>query len=204
MAPARRTLILFLKEPVPGRVKTRLGREIGHVAAAWWFRHQVAGLIRRVGRDPRWRTVLAVAPDHAGLASRAWPPDLPRVAQGTGGLGARMARTMAAMPPGPVLLIGSDVPGVGAGHVARAFGTLGGQGAVLGPSGDGGFWAVGLARGGAAVPAGIFDGARFSSPHALADTLASLAPLSVGYADSLDDVDTAADLQRLCGAGAFR
>ena len=57
----------MVKEPRPGRVKTRLGRNIGMTAAAWWFRHQTARLLRRL-RDPRWQIVLAVAPDRAGLA----------------------------------------------------------------------------------------------------------------------------------------
>ena len=48
----RRRLVVMLKEPRPGRVKTRLGREIGMVPAAWWFRHQVAALLRRI-EDPR-------------------------------------------------------------------------------------------------------------------------------------------------------
>ena len=47
----------MLKEPRPGRVKTRLGRDIGMVEAAWWFRHQTARLIRRfyeIGIFPDW------------------------------------------------------------------------------------------------------------------------------------------------------
>jgi len=55
----------MVKEPRPGRVKSRLGRDIGMVAAAWWFRHQVKRLLRAV-EDPRWQVVLAVSPDNAG------------------------------------------------------------------------------------------------------------------------------------------
>ncbi len=71
-------LVIMLKEPRPGRVKTRLGRDIGKIAATWWFRHQSARLIRSL-RDPRWQIVLAVAPDLA-QAPRLWPGDLPRLA----------------------------------------------------------------------------------------------------------------------------
>ncbi len=52
----RPTLIVMLKVPRAGWVKTRLGRDIGMTAAAWWFRHQVAQLLRRID-DPRWRVV---------------------------------------------------------------------------------------------------------------------------------------------------
>ncbi len=177
-------------------MKTRLARDLGPVAAAWWFRHQAARLIRRVGRDPRWRTVLAVTPDREGLASRVWPPDLPRWPQGPGDLGARMARAFAAMPPGPVIIVGADIPAVTAAHVAEGFRLLGRHEAVLGPAEDGGYWMIGLRRGGRATPAGLFRGVRWSSPEALADTVRSLAPLEVGYAATLRDVDEAADLAR--------
>jgi len=60
---------------------------------------------------------------------------------------------------------------------------------------DGGYWMIGLRRGGRAVPAGLFGGVRWSSAHALADTVASLAPLDVGFAATLRDVDEAADLR---------
>ena len=99
----------MVKEPVAGRVKTRLGQDIGMTAAAWWFRHQTGALIRRV-QSPRWETWLAVAPDTA-LHSRFWPAHLPRVAQGRGDLGARMARVLRGAS-GPVVLIGGDIPGV--------------------------------------------------------------------------------------------
>jgi rSAM/selenodomain-associated transferase 1 len=191
----QRTLVIFLKEPRPGRVKTRLGREIGMVGAAWWFRHQSARLIRRLGRDPRWRTVLAVSPGREGLASRVWPARLPRWPQGPGDLGCRMGRALRAMPPGPAIIIGADIPGLRPAHVAEGFRLLGRHDAVLGPAPDGGYWMIGLKRGGRAVPARLFSGVRWSSPDALADTVASLAPLDVGFAATLRDVDEAADLR---------
>jgi rSAM/selenodomain-associated transferase 1 len=190
----QRTLVIFLKEPRPGRVKTRLGREIGMVGAAWWFRHQSARLIRRLGHDRRWRTVLAVSPDREGLASRVWPAHLPRWAQGPGDLGARMGRALRAMPPGPVIIVGADIPALRPAHVAEGFALLGRHDAVLGPAPDGGYWMIGLRRGGRAPPAGLFRDVRWSSAHALADTVASLAPLDVGFAATLRDVDVAADL----------
>ena len=182
----------MLKEPRPGRVKTRLGRDIGMTNAAWWFRHQVAGLLRRLD-DPRWQLVLAVAPDHAGMSSRVWPAHLPRIAQGPGDLGDRMGRLMRTLPPGPVCIVGSDIPGLGPAHVARAFSMLGANDAVFGPAPDGGFWLVGMKRT-APPPAGLFRDVRWSSEHPLADSIASLPGLRVGLTDTLNDVDSAADL----------
>lgn len=183
----------MLKEPRPGRVKTRLARDIGPVAAAWWFRHQSAALIRRLD-DPRWRLVLAVAPDRAVAASRCWPVHLPRMPQGGGDLGERMARVFRALPPGPVCVIGGDIPGIGKPHIARAFAALGRYEAVFGPAHDGGYWLVGLRRSGA-VPAGFLQDVRWSTRHALADSMASLPGARIALTDRLRDVDTAADLR---------
>ncbi|WP_092746260.1 TIGR04282 family arsenosugar biosynthesis glycosyltransferase [Roseovarius nanhaiticus] len=188
----RPTLVIMLKEPRPGRVKTRLGREIGMTAAAWWFRHQTARLIRRL-EDPRWRLVLAVAPDRAGLASRVWPAHLPRVAQGQGDLGARMARLLRGVGQGPICIIGGDIPGIRAAHVARAFAALGAHDAVFGPAPDGGYWLIGLKRSGG-IPARFLGDVRWSTEHALQDSCATLPDARIAYVDTLRDVDTAADL----------
>ncbi|MCC1494251.1 TIGR04282 family arsenosugar biosynthesis glycosyltransferase [Cognatishimia sp. F0-27] len=189
--PGRRSLVVMVKEPRPGRVKTRLARDIGSVPATWWFRHQVDRLTRSI-RDPRWQTVLAVAPDKA-VTSRVFDAALPRVAQGRGDLGARMARAMRQMPPGPVCVIGADVPGITPAHVARAFRALGDAETVFGPAEDGGYWLVGV-RNARAFPPGLFEGVRWSSRHALADSVASLGKRRVALVDRLRDVDRAADL----------
>lgn len=191
-------LVVMVKEPRPGRVKTRLGAEIGHIAAAWWFRHQTRALLRRLD-DPRWQLWLAVSPDQDGACSRVWPAHLQRVPQGRGDLGARMGRLFRNLPPGPVCIIGADIPGITSARIARAFQVLGSKDAVLGPAPDGGYWLIGLKRT-ASVPATLFEGVRWSTRHAMADTVASLPDARIGYADRLADVDTAADLARSRGA----
>lgn len=194
----RPRLVIFVKEPQPGRVKSRLARDIGRVEAAWWYRHQTARLIRRLAPDRRWQTVLAVSPDRAVAAGRAWPGAVPRVPQGQGDLGWRMARALRALRAhgGPVLVIGSDVPAITPARVAAAFRLLGRHDAVIGPAVDGGYWAIGL-RTGAVLPAGALRDVRWSGPHARADTERSLAPLSIGHAAELADVDCGADLAPL-------
>lgn len=189
----RRYLIVMVKDPRPGRVKSRLGRDIGMVAAAWWFRHQVARLLRDV-EDSRWQVVLAVSPDHAGLNSRVWPAHLPRVAQGAGDLGDRMGRLLRSMPPGPVCIIGADIPGVTRAHVARAFSALGRNDAVFGPAMDGGYWLVGLKRARPVAPR-LFQGVRWSTADALGDTIKTLPGARIAFVDRLRDVDTASDLK---------
>ena len=193
----RPTLVIFVKEPLPGRVKTRLARDVGAVPAAWWFRHQSSGLVRRMARDPRWRTVLAVSPDRAGIESRIWPAGIPRWPQGSGDLGRRMARAFDAMLPGPVIIIGADIPGITPGLIARAFHHLRGADAVIGPATDGGYWLIGLRRLGPHSPLDLLDRVRWSGPHAMSDTLARLAPRRVMMMETLADVDCLDDLLRL-------
>lgn len=182
----------MIKEPRPGRVKTRLGRDLGMTAAAWWFRHQSRALIRRV-QDPRWKVVLAVAPDRAGLASRVWPAHLTRLPQGRGDLGDRMGRMLRGAPAGPVCVIGADIPAIERHHIAEAFRALGRHDAVFGPATDGGYWLIGLKRA-RPVPSGMFAQVRWSTQYALDDTIATLPDHSIAYISTLQDVDTIDDL----------
>ncbi len=190
----------MVKAPVAGAVKTRLAREAGAVAATRFYRHATAALLGRIGRDARWRTVLAVAPDiHAG--ARFWPCGLARRGQGLGGLGQRMQRLMDDLPPGPVVIVGSDIPEIRASDIALAFAAVGRHGAVCGPSPDGGYWLFGLKRS-PSVPR-AFANVRWSSPFARADTLANFKDGSVALVAELADVDLASGLASL-GARACR
>lgn len=185
-------LVVMVKEPRPGRVKTRLGADIGMVAAAWWFRHQVADLLRRIA-SPRWQTMLAVSPDCTGMTSRVWPAHIPRIPQGGGDLGARMARLLQMQGPGPVVIIGADIPSIQPAHIAQAFAALGSHDAVFGPASDGGYWLIGLKR--ARPPAiSLFNGVRWSTEHALADTLGTIPDMTFSLLTTLNDVDIATDL----------
>jgi glycosyltransferase A (GT-A) superfamily protein (DUF2064 family) len=103
-----------------------------------------------------------------------------------------MARPIAELPPGPVVIVGSDIPEIERDHVAAAFRALGEHDAVFGPARDGGYWLVGLRRRPSrAHPFG--RGVRWSSAHALADTLACLGGRRHCLLERLSDIDTAAD-----------
>jgi len=189
-ASHRRRLVLMARAPVMGRVKSRLARDIGPVEATRFCRVELARLARALGRDPRWETLIAVTPDTA-LNEPVWPEPLTGLAQGPGDLGRRMGRVMRALPPGPVVIAGSDIPALGRPLIARAFAALGPADAVIGPSPDGGYYLVGLKR----VPRvpDAFRGVRWSGPHALADTLANLEGLEVAMLEPLSDIDTGED-----------
>lgn len=196
--PGGRCLIIMVKEPRLGTVKTRLARGIGATQAARFQRTVTANIVRRLAPDRRWRTILAVTPDRA-VESAVWPRAVPRVDQGGGDLGARMARLLALHPHGPVVLIGSDIPGITAARVARAFDALKDAAAVFGPAEDGGFWLVGIRR--AREIRGLFRGVRWSSAETLADTLANLRGRRVAFAERLTDVDEAVAYARAAQHG---
>ena len=187
------TLFIFLKEPVAGRVKTRLGAEIGMGRAAALFRVMTQQTIARTSKGP-WQTVLAVDPPTALSGfNNLWPPHLPRIAQAQGSLGVRMSAAFEAAPRGPVIIIGADAPDLRPRHIREAFSKLGSYEAVFGPAEDGGYWLIGLARRRGAP--GLFEDVRWSTKHALSDTRASL-PDSFRTFDLnvLRDIDTASDL----------
>jgi uncharacterized protein len=196
--PFRPRLVIFAKAPVAGSVKSRLARQLGVALATRFARHCAQALLARVAFDRRWETIIAATPytQHAG---RFWPAGVGRCAQGPGDLGERMHRIMASHPPGPLVIVGTDIPAVRAQHIAQAFRALGRHDAVFGPAGDGGYWLVGLRRR-PRVPQ-AFRGVRWSSPHALADTLGNLRDRSVSFLAVLGDVDDARDF--FASAGAF-
>lgn len=196
----QRHLVIYAKEPRLGAVKTRLARDIGAAAALRFYEETLRALVARVARGAAWRCWLAVAPDaFVHDARRRWrwlPRELAVVGQGRGDLGQRMARSFARLPPGPAVLIGSDIPAIARAHIEAAFAALGRHDAVFGPADDGGYWLVGQRRL-HAMPH-LFDRVRWSSPLALADTLANLAPgESHARAATLADVDDGAAYVRL-------
>jgi hypothetical protein len=192
----RGTVIIFIKAPVAGRVKTRLGREIGMGRAAALFRILMQRTIAESLKG-EWKTVLAVDPPSAARrAARFWPTRIERTPQGPGDLGARMARAFREAPSGPVVIIGADAPALRARHLHAAFQALKGAHAVFGPAEDGGYWLIGLNRRRAAPD--IFHGVRWSTKHALKDTLKTLpASVDIRMLETLRDVDEAVDLETI-------
>lgn len=190
-APMQRpTVILFARAPRLGVVKRRLARGIGDRAALRFHAATLAATAWPIARDRRWRTVLATTPPGARTDwSRFVPRRTMRIAQPRGDLGARMEVAM--RPWRRAVLVGSDIPGLAPADIAAAFRALGRADAVFGPAEDGGYWLVGL---GPRRPARPFAGTRWSSAHALSDTLANFAGRRIVLLRRLRDVDTAEDL----------
>ncbi len=199
---ADQTLILFARAPRLGTVKRRLAREVGAMAALRFHRGQVQRLVRGLGRDRRWRTMLAATPDRLAARGMRWPAGPTCFPQGPGDLGARMDRALRRHRPFAVL-VGSDIPGIRPADIAAAFRALrAGAPAVFGPAEDGGYWLVGF---GPRPPAAPFRAVRWSTSDALADTLYNCrGRRPPALVRRLRDVDTAADLVMLRARGTMR
>ena len=188
--------MIFARAPRLGRVKSRLAKELGPIEALRAHRLLSMHVIGRLARTPRWQSWLWVTPEPA-----RWPRGIPRRIQSRGDLGQRMAAALRMLPAGPAVIVGTDIPDLDVGHVARAFAALERHQAVFGPAEDGGYWLVGL-RHRAQLPH-LFDGVRWSSEFALADTLANLGSgKSYVLVDRLPDVDDAASLARWKHSGS--
>jgi uncharacterized protein len=179
---------LFGKPPIAGRVKTRLGARVGLDVAAALYR---AFLLDAVAGARTVRGALTLYVDGDPTHPTLEVLEVPMRAQHGADLGERMRHcfeTELALG-GPVLLAGTDVPTLPERVYVAAQRALETHDVVFVPSADGGYVLVG-AR---VVP--CFDGVRWSTPHALADTLArnpGAAVLEPWY-----DVDDEDDLRLL-------
>ena len=199
----RRQLLVFVKAPRLAQAKRRLAAGIGDVAAWRFHRTTMRGTLARLADDARWQTSVYVTPDRFAVLGGCWPPGLARRPQGSGDLGARMSRAFRERPPGPVVLVGTDIPSLTAAHVERAFRALGQADVVFGPATDGGYWLIGLAR--RRTRSIAFKDVRWSTEWALSDTRAALGrDHTVASIDTLWDVDDVVGYERLGRAGFTR
>ena len=194
MSGPQRHLVIMARAPRLGAAKRRLAADIGAVAAQRFYRNATARLLRRLDPDPRWQTCLAMTPDGAAEAAKTpWPFSGSVLAQGKGDLGRRMGRLFRGLPPGPAVIVGSDIPDIQSHHIWRAFCCLGEGDWVFGPARDGGYWLIGARRRPRLTPP--FEGVRWSSATTLADTLANLEGQRVAFLERLDDIDRGEDLE---------
>jgi uncharacterized protein len=157
-SPARhreRALLVFMRYPEYGKVKTRLAAEIGHQAALrihTLLVRRTLGIVHDFKKShPEVSIFLSVAPpEGAEEMARSFPGPWRAVAQEGAHLGERMGGAMRwAFERGAeeVVLVGSDIVDIDTADLEAAFARLGdGGGAVLGPARDGGFYLIGLTR----------------------------------------------------------
>ncbi|MFE9560608.1 DUF2064 domain-containing protein [Streptomyces sp. NPDC006487] len=190
------TLLVIAKEPVPGRVKTRLTPPFTPVEAAALAEAALADTLAAVAAAPARRRVLVLE----GRPGPWLPPGFEVLPQCAGSLDLRLAAAFGACD-GPALLIGMDTPQVTPELLSVDWSQYG---AWFGPAVDGGFWALGLA-----VPdPALLRGVPMSVPGTGAAQYERLraAGLRTGRLPVLRDVDTAEDAGPVAAqapAGAF-
>ncbi|MFJ8400779.1 DUF2064 domain-containing protein [Streptomyces microflavus] len=185
-------LLVIAKEPVPGRVKTRLCPPFSPAEAAELAAAALADTLRTVLALPARRRVLVLE----GRPGPWLPPGIEVVPQSAGGLDERLAAAFGGCT-GPALLVGMDTPQITPALLAPALAPDAWErcDAWFGPAEDGGFWALGLAQ---PDPA-LLRGVPMSVPETGAVQRRRLveAGLRVRDLPVLLDVDTAADAHRV-------
>ncbi|MFH8840472.1 DUF2064 domain-containing protein [Streptomyces sp. NPDC017868] len=192
------SLLVIAKEPVPGRVKTRLCPPFTPGEAAALAEAALADTLAAAAATPADRHVLVLD----GAPGPWLPAGFEVVPQSGGGLDERLAAAFAGCT-GPALLIGMDTPQVTPELLTPAL-ALDAYDAWFGPAADGGFWALGLAEPDPALLLGVpmsvpgTGSAQYGRLRAAGLRTALLPPLR--------DVDTAADaaeVAALAPAGRF-
>ena len=203
-------VLVIAKEPIPGRVKTRLTPPFTPADAAVLATASLADTLAAVSATPVAQAVLALD----GAPGDWLPPGFRVIPQRGGGLDERLAAAFAdahATLPMPMVLIGMDTPQVTSGLLADAARALasGEADAVFGPAADGGFWLLGLRRPDRSLLAGVPMSRADTGRHQL-DRLTS-AGLRVAMLPELTDVDTFREAELIAGvipgsrfAAAFR
>lgn len=188
---AKPIIIVFARAPRLGLVKRRLAKDIGDVAALRFYRNQLARTLRRLNRLPVCEKILCHTPRNAFIPT---PVGWRKISQGQGDLGSRMQQVIQAYPNRRVVLVGADIPALNANDVKSASRSLLHHDAVFGSARDGGFYLVGVS---ARHPTKLFANVRWSTRHALTDTLQNFIGFRVAFGRVLRDVDTAKDLRKL-------
>jgi len=187
-------LVIFAREPVPGRVKTRLATGVGDEAAAEIYATLLEHTLQTAVRsDVEPMISLAADPDASWAATLGVPFEI----QGRGDLGERMAECFTrrfSEGAGRTVIIGSDNAGLRPDHIRNAFAELEKHSVVLGPADDGGYWLIGQRTPGI----DLFTGVPWSSPKTLDATRSMLQTLDVEWheLETLPDIDTEKDLKQ--------
>ena len=140
-------VIVFIKAPEKGRVKTRLAKGVGETAALELYRCFVMDVLDMVRSAP-WALRVYFYPDNAFDRIRSWlGNDFDLFPQKGATLGDKMENALAGtLTEGyeRAVLIGSDLPDLPARIVEKAFKGLEQCSAAIGPSRDGGYYLIGF------------------------------------------------------------
>ena len=191
----RMKLIVFGRYPEPGKVKTRLGRNVGPLRAAELHRRMAEQTVEMAKSMGSRADVEVRFTGGDRRRMRRWLGEGVELSeQGDGDLGARMQWAFAqAFYEGyrRVVIIGTDCVTISGDDLRGAFDALADEPMTLGPSEDGGYWLIGLNR-----MARVFDGIEWGGPTVLAATRrkAAASGVTARLLATKNDVDEPDDL----------
>jgi rSAM/selenodomain-associated transferase 1 len=191
------TVIVIAKEPVAGRVKTRLVPELTFSQAAEVAAAALADTLAVASRFPCHRRVIALDGRPGPWLPEGWDV----VPQVDGDLDARLVGAFQSAGARSALLIGMDTPQLELRHLRAA--DLEEFDACIGLSTDGGYWSIGFRD--ARLADAVISGVAMSTDRTGADQLGRLveAGLRVQLLDQLTDVDTIEDARDVAQAAPW-
>ncbi len=194
-------VIVFARYPVPGKVKTRLAKDLGEGPAtefyAAWARHALDQVRKLDGDVTRY---VFYAGGRRGRQVRDWAGDgFHLVAQNGENLGERMLnafRTVFENGARKAIILATDAPDLSASLVEGAIQALDSRDAVVGPCHDGGYYLLGIKE----LHTDLFLRVPWSTQWVLSTTIARLKNLGLSYMllPALYDIDTVDDLRCWC------
>lgn len=190
-------MLVFVRAPEPGRVKTRLTGKLDPQGVARLYRCFVEDVLATLSNRSFRVTICYDPPDAAGKLKSWLGASHDFMAQKGPSLGARMAhafQTVFEQGVGQALLIGSDLPDLDAGVIDEAFDSLSAHDLVVGPSMDGGYYLIGFNA--ASFAPLLFENICWSTPRVLEETVDGVqrAGLRMHRLPMWRDIDTPDDL----------
>lgn len=196
-------VIVFIKYPEKGKVKSRLGKVIGDEKACRLYRNFVLDILETVnGIAPgECAVIVCFHPPHAAQEIKNWLGETyAYMPQRGSDLGEKMKNAfLDAFAEGftTALLMGSDIPDLPGTIIAEGFAALEENDVVLGPTPDGGYYLIGFTIGN--FPPGVFTEIDWSAGEVFKRTLEKLnsAHCCIHVLPTWTDIDTYEDLQTL-------
>lgn len=193
-------LVIMVKNPVAGKVKTRLAASVGDEKALEVYKALLEHTAAEAARISAVRYIF-----YSDIIERGdifSDKDFRKYVQCDGELGVRMDYAISIPFKNEfkkVVIIGADCPGITSEHLQQAFEELDQNDVVIGPASDGGYYLLGMKK----WNRWIFEGMPWSSPDLLATTRALLESKGVAWKAlaELNDIDTLEDLQQSHLAG---
>ena len=194
---ATQHLIIFVKNPIPGTVKTRVARTVGHQKATDVYRHLLQHT-QDVTRSGPWQKTVYYG-DFINPAD-GWN-GYARALQTGADLGQRMANAFGecfTAGAKQVVIIGSDCLSIGPAHIQAAFEALSQTDVVIGPATDGGYYLLGMSR----LHTYLFENMPWSEPQLGAQTRQAIQAhgQTLTLLEELTDIDEWVDYERAMGA----